>query len=245
MAVLIRALYFFSLEPPSTAKYSADDAELQPAIEDSIESTQQKMLLPFMSGFLGSYERQMMNWGSIKQLGQKRVRLICFFYATAMLFGPSAVSYLVYGEGDGVSSGTLVWPLANMVVFGVLLSENYSDEKVGSSRNLQREFLVTFACLGLVICGLLIWIAVGELSRNESGSKAVVVVAKSWALGIPLGIAIRAIFAAWEVPVSYSFGWRALLYSIFPNDKSKKNDVYCRNNPFELFELLTSLVRRW
>ncbi|KAJ0086511.1 hypothetical protein Patl1_08781 [Pistacia atlantica] len=40
-------------------------------------------------------------------------------------------------------------------------------------------------------------------------------------------------------------GWRALLFSFLPNDNSKKNDVYRRGNPFELFELLTSLVRRW
>uniref|UniRef100_A0A7N0TII8 Uncharacterized protein n=1 Tax=Kalanchoe fedtschenkoi TaxID=63787 RepID=A0A7N0TII8_KALFE len=97
----------------------------------------------------------------------------------------------------------------------------------------------------------------GEDGRGMNGfSKAVVVAAKSWALGIPLGIAIRAIFAG-QVPqlpfilVSMGstgfllIGWRALLYSIFPNDKSKKNDVYRRGNPFELFELLTSLVRRW
>lgn len=32
-------------------------------------------------------------------------------------------------------------------------------------------------------------------------------------------------------------GWRALLFSIFPNDKSKKNDVYRRGSPFELFEV--------
>ena len=33
-------------------------------------------------------------------------------------------------------------------------------------------------------------------------------------------------------------GWRALLFSIFPNDdKSKKNDMYRRGSPFELFEV--------
>ncbi|CAM8906054.1 unnamed protein product [Rhodiola kirilowii] len=142
------------------------------------------MLLPFLSGFLGSYERQMMNCGTIKQLGQKRVRLICLLYTTTMLFVPAAISYLVFegAERNGLSFGNLVWPLANMVVFGVLLSENYSDEKVGSSNSSQREFYVTFACLvvlelfyfpnlslcGLVICGLLISMAVGELGENYS-----------------------------------------------------------------------------
>lgn len=32
-------------------------------------------------------------------------------------------------------------------------------------------------------------------------------------------------------------GWRALLFSILPNKKSKKNDVYRRGSPFELFEV--------
>uniref|UniRef100_A0A7N0UXJ6 Uncharacterized protein n=1 Tax=Kalanchoe fedtschenkoi TaxID=63787 RepID=A0A7N0UXJ6_KALFE len=97
----------------------------------------------------------------------------------------------------------------------------------------------------------------GEDGQGTNGlSKAVAVAAKSWALGIPLGLAIRAVFAG-HIPqlpfvlVSMGstgfllIGWRALLYSIFPNDKDKKSDVYRRGNPFELFELLTSLVRRW
>ena len=33
-------------------------------------------------------------------------------------------------------------------------------------------------------------------------------------------------------------GWRAKLFSMFPNDdKSKKNDIYRRGSPFELFEV--------
>lgn len=32
-------------------------------------------------------------------------------------------------------------------------------------------------------------------------------------------------------------GWRAMLYKIFPVNNSKKNDVYRRGNPFELFEV--------
>ncbi|KAL9674577.1 hypothetical protein QQ045_030849 [Rhodiola kirilowii] len=99
--------------------------------------------------------------------------------------------------------------------------------------------------------------AYSEDGRGLNGfSKAVAVAAKSWALGIPLGIAIRAASSG-NIPqlpfvlVSMGctgfllIGWRALLYTIFPNDKSKKSDVYRRGNPFELFELLTSLVRRW
>ncbi|KAJ6335315.1 hypothetical protein OIU77_025310 [Salix suchowensis] len=40
-------------------------------------------------------------------------------------------------------------------------------------------------------------------------------------------------------------GWRMLISSVLSNDENKKNDVYRRGSPFELFELLTSLVRRW
>lgn len=32
-------------------------------------------------------------------------------------------------------------------------------------------------------------------------------------------------------------GWRAILYKVFPVSNSKKNDVYRRGNPFELFEV--------
>ncbi|KAK9903618.1 hypothetical protein M0R45_001126 [Rubus argutus] len=97
----------------------------------------------------------------------------------------------------------------------------------------------------------------GEDGRGINGlPKAVTAAAKSWALGIPLGIVIRA-SSAGHFP-SYSFilvsmgstavlllGWRTLLYKFLPGDKSKKSDVYRRGSPFELFELLTSLVRRW
>lgn len=137
------------------------------------------MLLPFLSGFLGCYERVSMNWGSIRQLGRKQIRLISLFLATALLFVPAVVSFFVFeGEGGGgVSVGNFGWPLANMVVFGVLLSENYGDDKLVSSKDFQREFLVTFICtivlelfyfaelslMGLVLCGLLLYFAVREL----------------------------------------------------------------------------------
>ncbi|XP_044475432.1 uncharacterized protein LOC123203223 [Mangifera indica] len=96
-----------------------------------------------------------------------------------------------------------------------------------------------------------------EDGRGMNGvSKAVLAAAKSWAFGIPLGLIIRAVLAG-HIP-TYTFilvtmgstaallvGWRALLFSFLPNDNCKNNDVYRRGNPFELFELLTSLVRRW
>ncbi|XP_047168854.1 uncharacterized protein LOC124837518 [Vigna umbellata] len=97
----------------------------------------------------------------------------------------------------------------------------------------------------------------GEDGRGMNGlSKGVIATAKSWAVGIPIGIAIRAAGSG-HVP-NYSFvfvtlgstavlliTFRALLYTVLPVDNSKKSDDYRRGSPFELFELLTSLVRRW
>nr|XP_011462441.1 PREDICTED: probable zinc transporter protein DDB_G0291141 [Fragaria vesca subsp. vesca] len=141
------------------------------------------MLLPFLCGFLGCYERVSMNWGSIRQLGRKRVRVISLFFTTVVLFIPAVVSVFVYeAEGDGVSIGNLGWPLANTVVFGVLLSEGYSDEKSVSSKDFRREYLVTFLCTvvlelfyfaelslwGLLLCGMLLYIAVRELDPFDT-----------------------------------------------------------------------------
>ncbi|XP_047962449.1 probable zinc transporter protein DDB_G0291141 isoform X1 [Salvia hispanica] len=138
------------------------------------------MLLPFLSGFLGCYERVLSNWGEIRELGQKRVRLITLFFTTVVLFIPACVSMLVFEfEGDSISLSSLGWPLVNTVVFGVLLSENYTDEKsMGASKDNQREYFVTFVCTlvlelfyfpelslwGLLVCGLLLWIATRELN---------------------------------------------------------------------------------
>ncbi|MBA0675504.1 hypothetical protein Goari_017045 [Gossypium aridum] len=138
------------------------------------------MLLPFLSGFLGCYEKVSINWGSIRQLGRKRVRLISSFFTTVMLFVPAAVSFFVYESqgGGNISIDNLGWPLVNIVVFGVILSENFDDDdKLTSSKDFQREFMVTFVCtivlelfylkelslLGLLLCGLLLYFAVREL----------------------------------------------------------------------------------
>ncbi|MBA0820294.1 hypothetical protein Gohar_025574 [Gossypium harknessii] len=138
------------------------------------------MLLPFLSGFLGCYEKVSMNLGSIRQLGRKRVRLISSFFTTVMLFVPAAVSFFVYESqgGGNISIDNLGWPLVNIVVFGVILSENFDDDdKLMSSKDFQREFMVTFVCtivlelfyfkelslLGLLLCGLLLYFAVREL----------------------------------------------------------------------------------
>ncbi|XP_071711038.1 uncharacterized protein [Rutidosis leptorrhynchoides] len=98
----------------------------------------------------------------------------------------------------------------------------------------------------------------GDDGRGVNGkTNAITAAVKSWALGIPLGILIRAtsighIPATSFIAVTMGstavllIGWRALVSNILTdNDKSKKNDMYKRGSPFELFELLTSLVRRW
>ncbi|GAY46669.1 hypothetical protein CUMW_098850 [Citrus unshiu] len=128
------------------------------------------------------YERVSMNWGAIRQLSQKQVRLISLFYTTVLLSVPALVSWIVfenYGDGDenSISFANLAWPLANTVVFGVLLSENYSDQKFVISADFQREFVVTLVCTivlelfyypelslwGLLLCVLLLYFAVREL----------------------------------------------------------------------------------
>lgn len=145
------------------------------------------MVLPFVSGFLGFYERVSMNWGTIRALDQKRVRLISLFYTTIILFIPAAVSFIVFesgnGDGKGVSIASLGWPLANTVVFGVLLSENCSDDgKLVGSKDFRREFFVTFLCTvvlelfyfpelslwGLLICGFLLYFGVQNLDSIHS-----------------------------------------------------------------------------
>ncbi|CAN7059082.1 unnamed protein product [Brassica rapa subsp. trilocularis] len=136
------------------------------------------MLLPFLSGFLGCYEKVSMNWVEIKQLDQKRVRLITLFLTTVLLF-PLALWSFVESDEAGVSFGNLGWPLANTVVFGVLLSESYNDDKL--KKDSEREFLVTFLCTivlelfyfpelslwGLLLCGFLLYIAVRELDSSD------------------------------------------------------------------------------
>ncbi|EYU44685.1 hypothetical protein ABFS82_08G016700 [Erythranthe guttata] len=137
------------------------------------------MVLPFLSGFLGCYERALSNWGGIRELGQKRVRLITLFFTTVALLLPAVISMFVFeAEGDSISVSSLGWPLANTVVFGVLLSENYTDDKFAASKDIQREYFVTFACTlvlelfyfpelslwGLLICGFLMWVSVRELN---------------------------------------------------------------------------------
>uniref|UniRef100_M4FIS9 DUF3054 domain-containing protein n=1 Tax=Brassica campestris TaxID=3711 RepID=M4FIS9_BRACM len=87
-----------------------------------------------------------------------------------------------------------------------------------------------------------------EEGRGMKGqSKAVLAAAKSWALGVPLGVIIRSTSSG-HIP-SYSFilvtmgstavlliGWRALLFSVLPSESKKKDDTYRKGSAFELFE---------
>ncbi|KFK27684.1 hypothetical protein AALP_AA8G415200 [Arabis alpina] len=96
-----------------------------------------------------------------------------------------------------------------------------------------------------------------EEGRGMKGrSKALVAAAKSWGLGIPLGVAIRSTTSGHIPAASFILvtmgstavlliGWRALLFTVLPTASKKKDDVYRKGSAFELFELLTSLIRRW
>ncbi|KAL6012892.1 hypothetical protein ACLOJK_003381 [Asimina triloba] len=88
----------------------------------------------------------------------------------------------------------------------------------------------------------------GDDGKGMNGrSKAIFAAAKSWAVGIPVGLIIRAVTSGRIPPSTFILvtmgttgvlllGWRTLITSLLPNDKSKKNDVYRQGNPFELFE---------
>ncbi|KAK1432300.1 hypothetical protein QVD17_09195 [Tagetes erecta] len=94
----------------------------------------------------------------------------------------------------------------------------------------------------------------GNDGRGLNGkTNAIIAAVKSWAVGIPLGIIIRSASIGHVPPIAFIavtmgstavllIGWRTLISNVLADDKSKKNDVYKRGNPFELFELLTSLL---
>ncbi|XP_059629740.1 uncharacterized protein LOC132272655 [Cornus florida] len=95
----------------------------------------------------------------------------------------------------------------------------------------------------------------GEDGGGMNGfSKAVITATKSWSLGIPVGMTIRAATVGHIPPPSFILvtlgstaflliGWRALLFSILPDDKSKKDGVDKHDKPFDLFESMTSFVQ--
>ncbi|MQM00274.1 hypothetical protein Taro_033015 [Colocasia esculenta] len=89
----------------------------------------------------------------------------------------------------------------------------------------------------------------GDDGKGFNGTSAgVLAAAKSWAVGIPIGLGIRSLASGHIPPTTFMLitmgttgflliGWRALLYTLLPNQQSKKNDVFRRGNPFELFEV--------
>ncbi|CAL4918827.1 unnamed protein product [Urochloa decumbens] len=97
----------------------------------------------------------------------------------------------------------------------------------------------------------------GDDAKGHNGvGSAVITAAKSWAVGIPLGLAIRAVTSGHIPPTPFILvtmgstgvlltAWRALVSQILSTGQKQQDDVYRRGSPFELFELLTSLVRRW
>lgn len=88
--------------------------------------------------------------------------------------------------------------------------------------------------------------------------KAVLAALKSWAVGIPLALVIRGVTSGHVPPQPFIVvsmastlvllvGWRAAANGIIPNEKSAKNKLAGnkKGSVFELFQLLSSLVRRW
>lgn len=75
-----------------------------------------------------------------------------------------------------------------------------------------------------------------EDGRGMNGlSKAVFAAAKSWAVGIPMGLGIRALTSSHFPPTNFILvtlgstavlliGWRTLLFQILPSDKNKKDE---------------------
>ncbi|KAM7260872.1 hypothetical protein ACFE04_026347 [Oxalis oulophora] len=134
------------------------------------------MLLPFLSGFLACYERHTNTWGSLTHLPRKLLRLYSLFFTTILLFIPAAITFIVY-QNQTVSFTNLAWPLANTVVFGVLLTDNYIDGNLLTPKDFRRDFFATFLCTivlelfyfpqlslwGLLLCGGLLYVAVTQL----------------------------------------------------------------------------------
>ncbi|CAI7878155.1 unnamed protein product [Closterium sp. NIES-53] len=79
---------------------------------------------------------------------------------------------------------------------------------------------------------------------------------KTWALGVPLGIAFRSLIKGQPPQLPFlavaivmtsllMLGWRAALAAALPGDGGEKSKLDRKGSVFELLELLTSLVRRW
>ncbi|KAG6472239.1 hypothetical protein ZIOFF_069698 [Zingiber officinale] len=92
--------------------------------------------------------------------------------------------------------------------------------------------------------------AYGDDGRGVNGlNKAVIAAVKSWAIGIPVGIAIRSGTSGHIPPIAFILvamgttgilliAWRALISNLLSGNQSKKNDAYKQGSPFELFEVV-------
>lgn len=144
------------------------------------------ILLPFISGFLWFYERNdsRVYRERIRKLGGERnVQLISLFFTTLVFFIGAIISMVFMSKevGKRVYFGDFIWPLVGIVVFGVVLNENFIEEKPGSAGNFTRKFFVNFVCIlmmelgfyyskisiwGFLVCCLLLGIAVKELNSS-------------------------------------------------------------------------------
>lgn len=96
-----------------------------------------------------------------------------------------------------------------------------------------------------------------DAARGSQVGPAAGAAAKSWAVGIPLGLVIRAIIKAQMPPTSFAavtlgvtgvflIGWRSALAAATPKrDTSPKARKNKQGNPLEFLTLLTGLVKRW
>ncbi|KAL2343432.1 hypothetical protein Fmac_004717 [Flemingia macrophylla] len=140
------------------------------------------LLLPFLAGFLSRYQLSIGS-STLKHLGHKRLRLLTLLFATLFLFPPALLTFSLSDSQHAFP--TLAWPLANTVVFGVLLNQSYGshdDHRFSSFKHSQREFLFTFGSTlvlelfyfpelslwGLLLSGLLLYLGVRDLDPFRS-----------------------------------------------------------------------------
>eukprot|EP00884_Botryococcus_braunii_P018951 jgi/Botrbrau1/573/Bobra.0010s0039.1 len=115
-------------------------------------------------------------------------------------------------------------------------------------------FLIGWLAAGALVGGY------GKDARGGSLGPAVLAALKTWALGIPLAVAIRSaqkgyipdksfILVGLGVTFVMMLTWRAGLAAVTPKETSATEEMKRRKdkrgNPLEFFQLLTSLTKRW
>ncbi|KAK7399979.1 hypothetical protein VNO78_11177 [Psophocarpus tetragonolobus] len=142
------------------------------------------LLLPFSSGFLSRYHL-LHSSPSLKHLPPKHLRLLTLFFTTLILFLPALLTFfLFHPPPHTLSFSNLAWPLANTVLFGVLLTDSSTPHPFPSSVDSHLEFLLTFlstlllelfyfpqlSLWGLLLCGLFLYLGVRDLDPVLSSS---------------------------------------------------------------------------